>query len=377
MVLSVRVFLIFIIVIPLSHSLCAQSCITNTLSSSALAGIPKATDKCKWAGSSFGNLADVYIIKTGDGPEFCKITEKDGNGTKGIWIGKNNGDSDYSDITIGFSKSIVSLSFIIAALNNDEAGEEAIQNIRVYDSLKNDITPKVQISWNNTPSCGMKEADPKATSFDVQNLTITASKGYCCNKASGRLTITSTIPFASISFRHQEKDFLLSAANGIIISGDMTFCIKIPEPPKVKTETNVSIAKKSISSSRTKKNKKTQHKTLIQSIDSLISYILFYQSKAILKETSYPKLDQLIKILEENPKLKIVLEGHTDNNGHHELNLKLSEQRVETVKAYLVDHGINEERIQTQGYGGTQPLVPNTSNANRAKNRRVTFKIIE
>ncbi len=81
-------------------------------------------------------------------------------------------------------------------------------------------------------------------------------------------------------------------------------------------------------------------------------------------------------MLKENPSLKILIEGHTDNIGKKEVNQKLSEQRAESVKATLVQKGIEEEGIKTTGFGQDKPLSDNSKEEGRAKNRRVEIKKI-
>jgi outer membrane protein OmpA-like peptidoglycan-associated protein len=103
--------------------------------------------------------------------------------------------------------------------------------------------------------------------------------------------------------------------------------------------------------------------------------VFFVQSKPELKPESYPELDRLIQILKENPSIEIELSGHTDNRGEASANLKLSEQRVDAVKNYIVSKTIEAKRISGKGYGGTMPIAPNDSDANRQLNRRVEFKI--
>lgn len=105
--------------------------------------------------------------------------------------------------------------------------------------------------------------------------------------------------------------------------------------------------------------------------------VLFYQSKAQLISTSYPELDKLARIMQENPTILIQLEGHTDNVGDRFKNQKLSEDRVEAVKKYLVDKGVSGERITGVGYGGSRPVADNNQELTRRLNRRVEFKILE
>ena len=103
--------------------------------------------------------------------------------------------------------------------------------------------------------------------------------------------------------------------------------------------------------------------------------IFFPQSKYYLNTSSYPELLRLIRILKDYPTVEIKLSGHTDNQGDPALNLKLSQDRVNEVKKYLVSHGIKGERITTEGFGGTKPIASNDQEDTRSKNRRVEFTI--
>ncbi len=89
-------------------------------------------------------------------------------------------------------------------------------------------------------------------------------------------------------------------------------------------------------------------------------------------------LDEVGDVLVKNGQIrKLRIEGHTDNRGVPEKNLQLSQARAAAVLAYLVKQGIDAARLESQGFGASQPLVPNLTPGNRAKNRRVTFRILE
>jgi outer membrane protein OmpA-like peptidoglycan-associated protein len=103
--------------------------------------------------------------------------------------------------------------------------------------------------------------------------------------------------------------------------------------------------------------------------------VFFVQSKAELKPESYPELDRLVAILRENPTMEIELQGHTDNLGNANANLDLSKKRVDAVKKYLVEKGIASTRITGKGFGGSKPVAPSDTEANRQLNRRVEFKV--
>lgn len=101
--------------------------------------------------------------------------------------------------------------------------------------------------------------------------------------------------------------------------------------------------------------------------------IQFDFNKATIKAVSFPILDAVYDVLAANPKITIEVQGHTDNVGQAAYNQKLSQQRADSVKAYLVKKGIGDTRLVSKGYGMAQPLVPNNSESNKALNRRVQF----
>ncbi|WP_437629434.1 OmpA family protein [Sorangium sp. So ce854] len=101
--------------------------------------------------------------------------------------------------------------------------------------------------------------------------------------------------------------------------------------------------------------------------------IHFEFDKDKIRPESFPILDAVVDVLQQNPKIKIEIQGHTDNRGAAAYNKKLSDRRAASVKKYLVAKGIDESRLTSVGYGMERPIVPNTSDQNRALNRRVQF----
>lgn len=105
--------------------------------------------------------------------------------------------------------------------------------------------------------------------------------------------------------------------------------------------------------------------------------IIFRISEDVLLPSSYTELNSLLKFMQDNPKAKILLEGHTDYFGNPEGNMKLSKKRVNVVKNYLVNKGVTGKRIQLKWYGGTRPLVKGETEEERKMNRRVECVILE
>ncbi|WP_018343375.1 OmpA family protein [Cytophaga aurantiaca] len=108
-----------------------------------------------------------------------------------------------------------------------------------------------------------------------------------------------------------------------------------------------------------------------------LNNIFFDMSKATLRPESYVELDKLFIILQNNPNMSIEIDGHTDNVGNPELNLKLSQDRSNTVRDYLINKGIVHTRITTKGFGGTKPIASNDTEETKKLNRRVEFTILK
>ena len=112
------------------------------------------------------------------------------------------------------------------------------------------------------------------------------------------------------------------------------------------------------------------HKTVLEGVN-------FAFNKADLLPIAKPILDKDVTMLKNDLSLKVRVEGHCDIRGSDAYNQKLSERRAKTVYHYFASKGIDKSRMSTIGYGRSKPLVPNTSEENMYKNRRVEIKIIE
>jgi len=105
--------------------------------------------------------------------------------------------------------------------------------------------------------------------------------------------------------------------------------------------------------------------------------IFFDYNKATIRDESTAELDRLEKVLVENPTIKVEISGHTDNVGGDDYNLKLSEERAQSVVNHLMSKGIESSRMIAKGYGETSPLATNDTPEGRQENRRTEFKIID
>jgi OOP family OmpA-OmpF porin len=107
----------------------------------------------------------------------------------------------------------------------------------------------------------------------------------------------------------------------------------------------------------------------------LLNNVLFDFDKSVLKPEGKVEVDKLVAEMKKHPGDKVLIEGHTCNIGTPEYNMGLSQRRADSVKAYMLEHGVEAGRLATQAFGLTKPAVPNTDEANRKLNRRAEFKI--
>ncbi|HWE31607.1 MAG TPA: OmpA family protein, partial [Polyangia bacterium] len=127
-----------------------------------------------------------------------------------------------------------------------------------------------------------------------------------------------------------------------------------------------------------RKKPTTSHVTLGRNEIVIKGTIHFGTDNAELRPDGEQILDEVADVLAKHPEIRrIRVEGHTDNRGNAEHNLQLSKARAAAVVQYLVKVGVDPSRVESEGYGASQPLVPNMTPAQRAKNRRVAFKILE
>lgn len=105
--------------------------------------------------------------------------------------------------------------------------------------------------------------------------------------------------------------------------------------------------------------------------------IYFEKASAILLSESMPELNKILQFMIDNPLMAIELSGHTSSEGRDDYNLQLSSDRALSIKRWLIDKGVNENRINTIGYGKTKPVADNSTEDGRKMNRRVELKIIK
>ncbi len=130
----------------------------------------------------------------------------------------------------------------------------------------------------------------------------------------------------------------------------------------------------------------TENKTLDKTIflspirkgeSIVLKNIYFETAKADLRQEAYVELDKLLRLMQENPKLVIEIQGHTDSDGDDARNLDLSRRRAESLIGFLQKKGITTTRLKSVGYGETKPIATNDTPEGKQQNRRVELKILE
>lgn len=115
--------------------------------------------------------------------------------------------------------------------------------------------------------------------------------------------------------------------------------------------------------------------TMTNKIGNKIYHIEFQTGSSIISESSKSELNQIFQDATTADGTKILVSGYTDNVGNPESNQSLSEQRAQAVLQYLVSKGLVTSRLKSEGHGQNSPAVPNTTPANKAKNRRVVISV--
>jgi len=110
----------------------------------------------------------------------------------------------------------------------------------------------------------------------------------------------------------------------------------------------------------------------------VLQQVHFQTGSATILPDSFPMLTEIAQLLKATPAIrKLMIEGHTDNRGDAAMNLDLSKRRAASVKTWLIQHGIEPDRLDSEGYGLTRPITTNDTVEGRAANRRVEFKITQ
>ncbi|MCS7027377.1 MAG: OmpA family protein [Bacteroidia bacterium] len=166
----------------------------------------------------------------------------------------------------------------------------------------------------------------------------------------------------------------LDGSYTIILAPGKEYAISITAPGYLFTSDNIVIP----ADTKAQEITKNQFLTPISKGEKVtLNNIFFDTGKATLKPQSILELNRVVALMQANPRMKIRINGHTDNQGDEKSNLILSEERAKSVADYLIKANIAQDRIQTKGFGQSQPIADNSTEEGRRLNRRTELEIIE
>ena len=213
-----------------------------------------------------------------------------------------------------------------------------------------------------------KEARPQATAFMKGTVKDTAGNQVSGATIEIKDAKTKLTSYATVDSSSGEYMIAVKKKNDLVLTvkkDDVAFNVKIitvkdmplpdAEPPVVNLE--VKEAKEGSS--------------------FVINNILYNTNSAELKNESRIILESFAQYLKENPKIKVEIQGHTDNVGNPKDNEALSTNRAFSVKSVLEEFGVDGKRILAKGFGQNKPISDNQTEEGRAKNRRTEFQILE
>jgi outer membrane protein OmpA-like peptidoglycan-associated protein len=280
-----------------------------------------------------GRLSEFY--------EFSITIKQDKNGnltgTSTIHI---NAARDYGVISLIGKANAQGVSIDEQKIIEQNIREEAQWCIKIYTLKYNSVTESLSGAWK--------------------------AKNIC---SPGTIELTRPKKVASVKKPHEKPD-----------KKEVEKAIKEIDKPTLATDVPTLITKIAdlpanyLSIEDIKIEIKSKHSIMGKKV--ILDNVYFGQSSSNLLVSSYKALTEVANFLKENPSLKVKINGHTDNVGQEHNNKHLSKLRAIVVMNYLINKGIDEKRISSDGFGSTLPIRPNDTENNKKQNRRVEFEIL-
>ncbi len=214
------------------------------------------------------------------------------------------------------------------------------------------------------------------STIEIKTMRLTIVKGVVSD------AMTDKPVAASIEIIDNVRNELISTATSNSITGKYMFSlpsgknygIAVKAPNYLFHSENFNIP---LTNSYQEITKNIKLLSLKKGASIVLKNIFFTTAKWDLRDESVPELNRLVKIMNDYPKIKIEISGHTDNTGNKQFNWTLSENRAKAVVDYLKSKGIAASRMKYKGYADTKPIATNNTAVGRQENRRVEFKVLE
>ncbi len=190
------------------------------------------------------------------------------------------------------------------------------------------------------------------------------------------------VPQLAITVRGPSEHVLISDQSGIVMLEALkagSYTVYVDDPVFLITVADVEIYERRETELQLRVLRKPSRSSVVvkQKQIALRRQVSFATGSDEILPNSEPLLLEVVDALLRNPDIELVeIQGHTDNRGGYEVNMRISQERADAVKRWLTEHGVEPARLTTKGYGPTRPLAPNITQQNRARNRRVQFTIL-
>lgn len=240
----------------------------------------------------------------------------------------------------------------LAYLASDRQGGEGSMDLYQFE-LPMDVRP-TPVTYIKGLVFHALTDQPLSAKVELVNLTTQKAVADLTTPSNGEFLLC--LPVGRYALRVNKEGFLFYSA-----TYDLKANTSVDEPYDLKAPLQPIVADKAIPIKRT---------------PIVLENVFFATASAELRPESKAELDALYALLQAHPTVRILLSGHTDNVGSEADNQTLSQDRARAVREYLIEAGIAAERLESKGFGETQPRYTNDTEAGRAGNRRTTFELI-
>lgn len=316
---------------------------------------------------------------------------KDGLGGTDIWVTKrkdrswtkwskpvNLGDKVNTDANEYSFSVAASGEYAYMSTKKNSVGKNDIVRLKLRDAKKETpTTAALQTSTNKSEE--QKNLDSGGTPIDATSIAptpVVILSGRVVDDKTGKPIPDAKVIYKSLS-NGEEGEAYTNPSTGewkIVLPYGAKYSYRAEAKEFIGIEKSLDLTE--IKEYKEYKNDLLKLAPIEVGVDVPLNNIFFEYAKAVLQPTSFPELDRIADTMKENPNLVIEIQGHTDNVGSNESNQKLSQDRAEAVRKYLLSKKIQTARITSVGYGETKPIATNDTEEGRAQNRRVQLAIV-